>query len=771
MTLYIDIENKKLVQSLTSDRTVATPIFMQGDNEPLILHLLEKGDDTLYKEKALVVGTDFLRVAIARFSGYPKSLTYAGGYTLNESGAVEVILPLNTTAIENAVQDNESIPAFLEVEYSNTSGKIVTVLQTACRIKNDLIDNAPSIDLQDQFYDKVYTDEIFSKKSANLSDLVNTATARANLDVYGKSETYNKTETDSQEVLNLKKANNLSDLTNKATSRTNLEVYSKSETDEIFLLDLKKASNLSDLESAATARSNLDVPQKCELSPLGVSGILSQYALSIIGSYGAGLGDDFLTSENKLTFLTTYLAKSKYAVNLFAAYYAEYGSFYPCISANGETLSLGTTYDSSSENYETVEHSLPIAPAIEYGDKIALTIDGRELKLYKGIELVSSGTIPEALTISNPANLLSWNGLKKDIVFSCSMALPLTSAEGISSKIGYSIEDYVNGFYPPKCLLNSRFSYTISTFASDYKISGNYVNGVGGATIGNKYSNLKLTLTVCTYNSTKECSFPNASFSSMGIKYRMKFGVYIPTDNPNVSKVQFRIGSIALSSAATIISKPDNIDNSGFILAKDEWQNIDVTFVTKNTGQAKLYLYKGTSASFKVETETTDAVYLREISSYGLQCIEGFWYGSGDSRVWKNRGGSEYDLLCDGYSLPTDVSKIHAKHFQISAFSNSIYEYFENFPSGMELTQIILRFDANIPDTSEAEDEFYKNIFTINFDGFPVCNELIPALTANVAYNIYPKCGIGSSLNYMEIPPMYACPCGGTIDLIFTKTK
>ena len=189
MTLYIDIENKKLVQSLTSDRTVATPIFMQGDNEPLILHLLEKGDDTLYKEKALVLGTDFLRVAIARFSGYPKSLTYASRYTLNSDGAVEIILPLNTTAIENAVQDNESISAFLEVEYSNTSGRIVTVLQTACRLKNDLIDNAPSIDLQDQFYDKVYTDEIFSKKSANLSDLLDKATARTNLEVYSKAET------------------------------------------------------------------------------------------------------------------------------------------------------------------------------------------------------------------------------------------------------------------------------------------------------------------------------------------------------------------------------------------------------------------------------------------------------------------------------------------------------------------------------------------------------------------------------------------------------
>ena len=43
MTLYIDIENKKLVQSITSDRSVSTPVFMQGDNEPLEIFLLEKG--------------------------------------------------------------------------------------------------------------------------------------------------------------------------------------------------------------------------------------------------------------------------------------------------------------------------------------------------------------------------------------------------------------------------------------------------------------------------------------------------------------------------------------------------------------------------------------------------------------------------------------------------------------------------------------------------------------------------------------------------------
>ena len=71
MTLFIDVENKKLVQSLTSDRSVPAPVFMQGDNEPLEIFLLQKGAESLYEVKPLVVGTDFLRVAIARFKGYP----------------------------------------------------------------------------------------------------------------------------------------------------------------------------------------------------------------------------------------------------------------------------------------------------------------------------------------------------------------------------------------------------------------------------------------------------------------------------------------------------------------------------------------------------------------------------------------------------------------------------------------------------------------------------------------------------------------------------
>lgn len=355
MTLFIDVENKKLVQSLTSDRSVPAPVFMQGDNEPLEIFLLQKGEESLYEIKPLVVGTDFLRVAIARFKGYPKSLTYVAGYTLNPNGGAEVLLPLNTKDIEISLQEQEYISAFLEVEYSNTGGKVITVLQTACRIKNDLIENAPAVELQEQFYDKVYTDTVFSKKSANLSDLADKSASRTNLSVYSKSET------DANDALALKKASNLSDLANKETARSNLSVYSKSEVDSKHELDLKKAENLSDLADTGQARANLDVPQVCELAPLGSSGIVSPGSLSILGSYGYGIGDDFPQGEKKWTLLTTYLSRDK-GGTLFSSAYTDYNYFYPAILADGSKLNVGYiySYDSETGTDNSQEVSFPI---------------------------------------------------------------------------------------------------------------------------------------------------------------------------------------------------------------------------------------------------------------------------------------------------------------------------------------------------------------------------------------------------------------------------
>lgn len=766
MTLFIDVENKKLVQSITSDRSVSTPVFMQGDNEPLEIFLLEKGEDTIFSPKALTVENDFLRVAIARFKGYPKSLTYASGYTLNPNGGAEVLLPLNTKDIEIALQEQEYISAFLEVEYSNTGGKVITVLQTACRVKNDLIENAPAVELQEQFYDKIYTDIVFSKKSANLSDLADKSASRTNLSVYSKSET------DANDALALKKASNLSDLANKETARSNLSVYSKSEVDSKHELDLKKAENLSDLADTGQARANLDVPQVCELAPLGSSGIVSPGSLSILGSYGYGIGDDFPQGEKKWTLLTTYLSRDK-GGTLFSSAYTDYNYFYPAISADGSKLNVGYiySYDSETGTDNNQEVSFPISNPIKYGDKIAMTLDDRDFKLYKGLELVASGTIPDELYIYSFSNFLSWKGLKKDIVYSCSMILPLTSAEGTSSKLNYSIEDYMNGEYPPKTILSSRFYDVKTTFLSTFSYSNSGIQCVGGASIGKKSNCLKILLKILTYGYSREYNLPVNSFFASGIKYRIKFNVYLPTTNPNVSKLQLKLGSYTLSTAGTIISKTDNIDNSGCIQPKDEWQEVDVTLRMKYMGIPKLCLLKGSSSYYKTEEETTDAVYIRDIYAWGMEGIEGLFYGSTECDFWINKGASKYNLThYNGYSLPCDSSKTYIHKIKISAFNNSYYEYFDSSIEGLSLSQIILKFDSNVADTSQEEDYNNKNIFVMNLNGYEICREQIPSLNAGMAYNIYPPKGISDYFSSIDVMSMYACSCGGTIDLIFTKT-
>lgn len=88
----------------------------------------------------------------------------------------------------------------------------------------------------------------------------------------------------------------------------------------------------------------------------------------------------------------------------------------------------------------------------------------------------------------------------------------------------------------------------------------------------------------------------------------------------------------------------------------------------------------------------------------------------------------------------------------------------------MALSQIILKFDGNVADTSQEEDDNIKNIFVMNLNGYEVCREQIPAVNAGIAYNIYPHKGINNYFSSIDVMPMYSCSCGGTIDLIFTKT-
>ena len=76
-----------------------------------------------------------------------------------------------------------------------------------------------------------------------------------------------------------------------------------------------------------------------------------------------------------------------------------------------------------------------------------------------------------------------------------------------------------------------------------------------------------------------------------------------------------------------------------------------------------------------------------------------------------------------------------------------------------------------VPDTSEIEDEYSRNIFQLYMNGTFVHSEQIPQVQDGVSYNIYPKFGGPQSFYSLEVYSMYSCNCGGTIDFIFTKVQ
>lgn len=756
MTLYIDIQNKKLVQSLTSDRSVQTPAFMQGDNEPLILHLLEAGSENLYQEKTLDPTKDFLRVAIARFSGYPKSLTCASGYTVNQNGGAEILLPLNTSNIENALQDNESILAYLEVEYSNTDGRIITVLQTPCRIKNDLVDNAPAVELQDQFYDKVYTDEIFTKKSANLSDLADKATSRNNLSVYSKAET---------DEAYLKKSSNLTDLSDKAASRTNLDIYSKSEAGSIFA---KVEENLADLVSPAIARDNLEVPHKSKLVPLGYSGVYSSSAMtSALSSYSSicTVGDSF-------TILSTYLPEGSY-FNLFSLSIGEYSMY---LQISGTTVNYFYIYEYDDTGVDKSRTcSFVISKAFEFGDKIAMVMENRTIRLYKNMELVGETVMDSAATYCGFSSILDYQGLKKNFAYFPNTVLPLLAVDGKNWQYNYSIEDWVNDIPVPSTLNSGLFTFVKNSYITPYVGSVTGCTATGGATIAGTSNAMKISANVGkVFNRNVVLQKYTDPMTQRYGHYKLKFKIYIPSTNVNVKRVQIRIDSYALSNFNMTLRT--NVDASGFITALDAWTQVEVDFKAKAirnnmSGRVALYPYGTTSSAYDTTEADTDVFYITQLYVFGYEGCELFYTGNTRGGYWKSIGKVEAPLFAyNGVSYPNDFVEPLIRTYEISSFNSGYYDYFENSITGYDLSQIILFFDSALDATVEGQE---PNVFKLTCNGgYECCAETLPAIPANIAYNIFPKFGVNSeSLYNLSVEPMYSCSNSGKVILIFDKTR
>ena len=181
---------------------------------------------------------------------------------LTDPAAARANLSISSTPDNDAryLQESNNLSDLDNAATARTNLQLGTAAQAQVGTgPNDLITTSEA----DSRFDGRYLNE-----SANLSDLPSTATARTNLDVYARAETYTRTESDAQY---LNEASNLSDLPSTTTARTNLglgtaatvntgtgasQLPTTSQADARYLLE---SNNLSDLTNAATARTNLQL--------------------------------------------------------------------------------------------------------------------------------------------------------------------------------------------------------------------------------------------------------------------------------------------------------------------------------------------------------------------------------------------------------------------------------------------------------------------------------------------------------------------------------
>ena len=181
---------------------------------------------------------------------------------LADPTAARANLSISSTAETDAryLQEANNLSDLSDAATARTNLQLGTAAQSNVGTgPSDLITTSEA----DSRFDGRYLNE-----SANLSDLPNAATARNNLSVYSRADTYTRTESD---VQYLNEASNLSDLPSVSSARNNLGLGSSAVVDtgtgssqipttsQADARYLQEASNLSDLDNAATARTNLEL--------------------------------------------------------------------------------------------------------------------------------------------------------------------------------------------------------------------------------------------------------------------------------------------------------------------------------------------------------------------------------------------------------------------------------------------------------------------------------------------------------------------------------
>lgn len=192
----------------------------------------------------------------------------------------------------------------------------------------------------------------------------------------------------------LKRSNNLSDVTNVATARTNLGIYSKAEAEATFLI---KASNLSDLTSVSAARTNLGLGTIATASAndyLSKSGNLSGLANQTAARNNLGL-------QSLATFNSSGVSVANLAASLLNFDSLQAGNGWMEFP-NGIIFQWGETPPFSTNNEtRTITYPRPFPNSVFFAAPLGTGGEIGGLRLTEGLGTRDTPTTTSFVLLSN----------------------------------------------------------------------------------------------------------------------------------------------------------------------------------------------------------------------------------------------------------------------------------------------------------------------------------------------------------------------------------